>query len=916
MPKFLRNTIILVAVILVIGTGLFVSGANFYTDLLWFQNLGLASVFWTVLFSSWGIRIAVWLLFFLFLYLNLLFTRKSLLDTFTGKEEPAAEDYWAEESEGWRGLLKKGHINILLLVGSLLISFLFSSGGAASWSTVLKFFNNTPFNITDPLFGRDLGFYIFQLPFFELVYDYSILLVVLTAFAVGAIYILTGTNRFQRFYLSTRAKVHLSLLVAIFLAVKGLGYRLNMYQLLYSPRGVVFGASYTDVHARLLSYQVLTVVVLAAAILVLLNMFFKTTRWLVGALGLWLIASIILGGVYPAVIQKFQVEPNEIAKEAPYIEHNIKFTQQAFDLAGVKTRPFSNTGEITYQTLQENQATISNIRLWDWRPLKTTYNQIQALRPYYYFNGIDVDRYEIDGQLREVMISARELRQDLLDERARTWVNLTLKYTHGFGVALSPVNKVTTQGLPDFYIENIPPQTEMGFQLENPRIYYGELTNNEVIVNTESQEFDYPMGSQNAYFSYDGNGGIELNSLFRKLAFATRFGSLKLLLANDITNESRVMLYRNFRQRVKKVAPFLKYDNDPYLVIVDGKLYWIQDAYTISNRYPYSQPYQGWGNYVRNSVKVVIDAYHGDMKFYTFTDDPIAQTYMKIFPDLFTPESKAPEGLRKHWRYPEDLFSLQARVFSTYHMEDPVVFYNKEDLWNIPTEKYSGDVIEMRPYYIILELPGEEDQDFVLIQPFTPARKNNMVAWMAVKNDPGEYGEKVIYTFPKQRLAYGPIQIEARIDQDSSISQQLSLWDQKGSNVIRGNLLVIPINNSIMYVEPLYLQAQQSQLPQLKRVLVAYEDEIVMDVSLEAALNRVFGTEVPEEVIPTAPEEEQVQGEEQQIPLPESLQKLAARAMEVYKEAQQKLQDGDWAGYGEAIGQLEEILNKMEEYTE
>lgn len=908
MPKIFRNLGILIAVILVIGTGLFISGATFLTDLWWFQNLGFGSVFWRILLSSWWIRLIVWFVFFLFLYFNLLFTKKQLLEQFNAS--PTGGDYWPEEEEGWSGLITPGRVNLILLVGSLIISFLFSSGGAASWDTVLKYFHSSSFGLSDPLFGKDIGFYIFKLPFYELAYDYGILLIVLTTLAAGAIYIFTGSNRFRKFFLTTRAKVHLSLLVAIFMGLKAFGYRLDMYQLLYSPRGVVFGASYTDVHARLLALQVLFVVVLAAAILVLLNMFFKTTRWLVGALGIWLVASILLGGVYPYIIQRFEVEPNEIEKEAPYIEHNIKYTQIAYNLDGVEVRPFANLGNLTYQDLQNNQGTISNIRLWDWRPLKQTYNQIQALRPYYYFHGIDVDRYEIDGELREVMISARELRQDLLDDRAKTWVNLTLKYTHGFGVAMSPVNRVTPQGLPDFFIKNIPPETVPGFQLENPRLYYGELTNRDVIVNNKTKEFDYPLGSKNAYFNYDGTGGVKLNSIIRKLAFALRFGSIKILLADDITSQSSVLLHRNIRDRVRKVAPFLKYDEDPYLVLYQGRLFWIQDAYTTSNRFPYSQPYPGWGNYVRNSVKVVIDAYNGSMKFYTFTEDPIARTYMKIFPELFIPETEAPEGLRKHWRYPEDLFRLQTVVYSTYHMEDPVVFYNKEDQWNIPTEKYAGDVITMRPYYIILNLPGEEDLDFVLMQPFTPARKNNMVAWMAVKNDHPEYGKMVLYIFPKQKLAYGPIQIEARIDQDSRISQQLSLWDQKGSSVIRGNLLVIPIEESVIYVEPLYLQAQQSQLPELKRILVAYQDKIAMEETLEAALARIFEEQIPERV------EERLEEQVEEITLPENLQDLAARALEVYRRAQERLQEGDWAGYGEAINELEEILSQMQRISD
>ncbi|MEW6276451.1 MAG: UPF0182 family protein, partial [Bacillota bacterium] len=673
-------------------------------------------------------------------------------------------------------------------------------------------------------------------------------------------------------------------------------------------QGVVYGPGYTDVHANLLAYKIMFILALLVGVVIIVNAFLKRFRLVLYAIGFMVAASIILNGVYPALMQKLIVLPNEMEREKPYIENSIKMTRLAYDLEKVEKKDFPAGRTITAQDIQENQDTIKNIRLWDYRPLQQTYSQLQEMRTYYEFKDIDVDRYVIDGRYRQVMLAARELNIDSLPEQARTWVNRHLKYTHGYGIAVSPVNEVTGEGLPQFFIKDIPPASRTNLKVERPEIYFGELTSNYIIVNTRSQEFDYPVGDENAWCTYQGKNGVPVNSLFRRLLFALTFGDYKLLLSGDITNESQVLYYRNIKDRVLKIAPFLLYDRDPYIVLSGGKLYWIWDAYTVSDMFPYAEPFQGRLNYIRNAVKVVIDAYTGEMAFYAAEpDEPVLKTYQKIFPGLFVPMAEMPADLKSHIRYPEDLFMVQAKKYTVYHMEDYRVFYNKEDKWNLPTELFGPKEEPMQPYYTIVKLPGEEKPEFIQIMPFTPQNKKNMIAWLAGRSDGENYGKLLVYEFPKQELVYGPMQIEARINQDTFISQQISLWDQRGSQVIRGNLLVVPIKDALIYVEPLYLQAEQSKMPELRRVIVAHGDKVVMEPTLDLAIQKIFGKG---EVIP--PTQEPSPGAEQtREAAPKTIAQLAGEANRLYDEAQNKLKQGDWAGYGNALQRLKETLEQL-----
>ncbi|MGE5552420.1 MAG: UPF0182 family protein [Betaproteobacteria bacterium] len=898
-----RSALVLLVLGVLLASGLLNGLARFYTDWLWFRSLGYAPVFWTALGTTWAVRLLVGLTFFLFLLVNLLLTRPVIgraLLRFEGT--PLAELLTAERVTRFFAVLSAAVAVFAALAASLY------------WEVVQKFLHGGAFHLVDPLFGRDLGFYLFKLPFYRYLYRTGMALLVVPLLLVGAIYILSGQLVFSGFSPSFqgRARYHLALLLAGVFALKAWGYWLSQANLLYSTRGVVFGAGYTDVHVNLIGYQVLTAVALACTVIVLLSTIVRSGRWLVAGVFLLVSVSLLLGSAYPGMVQRFVVEPNELAKEGPYIRHNIRYTRLGWGLDKVEEHPFSVRNDLSYAELQEEQETLQNVRLWDWRPLQATYGQLQEMRPYYDFVGVDVDRYPIEGTTRAVTLAARELNPEKIPAQARTWLNLHLKYTHGYGLVMSPVNEVNEEGMPNFWIKNIPPETRVGPRVTRPEIYYGELAGDYVITNARSPEFNYPLGDRNAYSRYEADSGVRLSSPLVRVAFALRFGTINLLLASDITAQSRVHLYRNIRERVQRIAPFLRYDRDPYLVAAKGRLYWLQDAYVTSDLFPYSEPMGEWGNYVRNSVKVVIDAYSGETTYYLWdANEPIAATYARIFPGLFKPKSAMPVELLDHVRYPEDLYRLQAQVYTVYHMSDTNVFYNKEDVWAVPREVVAGDQVDVEPYYVQMRLIGGKRPEYVLMLPMTPARKNNLIAWLAAHCDRDDYGRLVVFKFPKQSLTYGPSQVEARIDQDSEISRQLTLWSQKGSRVIRGNLLVIPIRQSILYVEPIYLQAEQSQMPELKRVVVAFRDRVVMEETLEKALAQVFGAAAP--VTPAGPPPPRP-------PLPEApgvdrgalTDELIHRAAESLREAEQRLASGDWAGFGSAMKRLRQALNGLE----
>ncbi|MCK4714022.1 MAG: UPF0182 family protein, partial [Candidatus Aenigmarchaeota archaeon] len=618
-----------------------------------------------------------------------------------------------------------------------------------------------------------------------------------------------------------------------------------------------------------------------------------------------LIAIAVVGFIIAGVTQAFIVGPDEFNVEKPYIEKNIQFTLDAYGLSDMEEQVFLVDNNLTVSGLQENSGTIDNIRLWDWRPLSKTYEQLQLFRTYYNFNDVDIDRYTLDGNRKQVMVSAREIDTAGLQSSARTWVNEHLVYTHGYGLVMNPVDKVSPEGLPEFYIQDIPPQAVFQeIEVDRPEIYFGENTWNYIITRTTTEELDYPSGDQNIFTTYEGDTGIPLSDFLTRLTYAVKFGSLEVLVSNSITPDSRITFYRDIRTRLAKLAPFLSFDSDPYIVISEGRLYWIADAYTSTDMYPYSEPIMtgnmGVLNYIRNPVKVVVDAYTGDVSFYVIEKEPVIETYMKIFPGMFKEFSDMPDDLQLHIRYPEDLFSIQSALYSVYHMKDPRVFYTKEDVWVIPDEIYRGSRQTMQPYYVIIHLPGEDKEEFVLMIPFAPRGKDNMIGWMAARSDYPNYGSRQVFMFSKQELIFGPMQIEARIDQDTDISQSFTLWGQSGSNVLRGNTLVIPVENSILYIEPVYLEAtERGTLPELKRVIVAYGNKLTMQETLQDCLAVIFGDAPSGPGAPSGP----VPGD--------TPAKIIDQIADLYEKAQQALERNDLGLYQDYVNQIGELVSSL-----
>ncbi|MEM8860065.1 MAG: UPF0182 family protein, partial [Chloroflexota bacterium] len=626
--------------------------------------------------------------------------------------------------------------------------------------------------------------------------------------------------------------------------------------------------------------------------------------------------------IYPSVLQSFVVVPNELSRERPFIDYNIEYTRRAFGLDRVRSQPFGRVDELAQEDLDDNDAALQNVRLWDYRPLLSTYRELQELRPYYQISEVDIDRYEINGETRQVMLAARELDKGGIGTDA--WVNQRLEYTHGYGLVMNPVDRFNQQGRPEFFISDLPPESTIDIEVTQPQIYFGETTNDIVFAASDFEEFSYPDETENIRHTYSGTGGVLLSSTFRKLAYAFHFGETNLLFSQYITPETRVLYNRQIRERVREITPFLMLDSDPYLVLAEGKIYWMLDAYTVSNSYPYSDPFRFENgqsiNYIRNSVKVVIDAYNGEVDYYLVrdTDDPIIKAYSGVFPGLFKPASSMPEALQKHIRYPEDLFIIQTEKFKTYHVTDTQVFFAREDLWEIPQEVFDGTPRQMEPYYILFTLPDEDEPEYLLIQPYTPATKRNMIAWIAARNDPENYGELVAYEFPKQSLVVGPIQIESFIDQEPEISQQLSLWDQRGSSVIRGNLIVIPLNDSFLYVEPIYLQSDNNQLPELKRVIAASGERVVMRETFDEALNALLiDGAVPAAEIEDLPVSDTVDSSSEEPVTPVeaiidgSTAELVEQANAQFEAAQDAQQRGDWSEYGRQIEALERTLQQL-----
>ncbi|MBI2524827.1 MAG: UPF0182 family protein [Candidatus Rokubacteria bacterium] len=878
-----------------------------YTDWLWFHEVGFPQVFTTMLALRGWLVLGLGAAVFAFLFANLWVAARTA---------PPDVLWELEDQLGLPGrAVLEPLVRRLLLPVIAVIALAAGARGSGEWDTLLQYLNATPFGRTDPLFNRDIGFYVFQLPFWRLLYGWAMALCIGTLVLTAAVYVLqrsvvltAGGPR-----LAAGARTHLLGLGALLLVLRGAGFWLDRYDLLYSARGFVFGASYGDVNASLPVLQALAVLAVLCAGACVVQM--RRPGWLFLVAGLVVLAVVWIGGlgVYPALLQRFRVAPNELVAEGPYIQHSIRMTRQAYGIDRVEEKEFRADESLNPAALERNNLTVKNIRLWDHRPLLTTYGQLQEIRTYYKFLDVDNDRYMIGGEYRQVMLSPRELSYKHLPGQGQSWINEHLTYTHGYGLVVGPVNRISPEGLPEFFVKDIPPAASGFLKITRPEMYYGESGNEYVFVRTKSQELDYPSGDQNVYGVYAGRGGIAVDSLLKKLAFAARFGEIKVLLSDDLTSESRGMIYREIGGRVRQAAPFLRFDRDPYLVVTeDGRLVWMIDGYTTSDRYPYAQPVRGVGNYIRNSVKATVDAFHGTLTYYIADpEDPVIRTWAKAFPGLFRPLDQMPKDLQAHVRYPEDLFTIQAQMYATYHMEDPQVFYNKEDLWTIPRRQQDARTAsEMEPYYTVMRLPGEPREEFVLLNAFNPSRRDNMIAVMAARSDAPNYGSLLVYMFPKQKLVYGPRQIDARIDQDPVISQQLSLWNQQGSRVLRGSLLAIPIDHSLVYVQPLYLSAtEQGALPELRRVIVAYGNQIAMEPTLEQSLGRIFGARVRGDEVAARPREATAGP-----PPPDTgLRPLVQRAWEVWQKGQEALRRGDWTAYGQEQKRLEETLRQLRE---
>jgi len=876
---------------------------HFLTDFWWFQNIGHQNILLTILKTKIFLGLAIGLFSFLILYFNGLFVKRLL---------KSDSDVITIRS----GLQLK--LNFAL-VYSLILGLFIGLSSIGQWDVVLKYFNSTLFNITDPIFSKDISFYFFSLPFIQFLVNLGFWLVIFCFVFLMINFLITKGKSLltlnKTIFKDKKVKKYFCFLATVFFILIAINLALiKIPSLIYRSTNSFNGAGYADLHATLPFLKALFIVAIITTLAFLINVFKDSTRLISFSIGFYLFVAVAGVWLAPVLLQRFVVLPNELVKETPYIEYSIAATRQAFALDQVVERELSGETSLTMDDINNNASTIRNVRLWDREPLLDTFGQIQEIRTYYDFVSIDNDRYLLGNDYRQVLLSPRELNSASLPQR--NFINEQLTFTHGYGLTLGPVNEVTPEGLPVLFIKDLPPVSSIeSLDITRPGIYYGELSNEYVIVNTKSKEFDYPSGDENVFANYQGEGGVKLDSFFKKLLFAIKFNSLKIILSNDITEDSRIMYYRDISTRMEKLLPFLKFDEDPYLVITsEGKLKWIADAYTLSNRYPYSQsildanPAQSDGfivqqrlNYIRNSVKVVMDAYNGDMQIYLAdSTDPIIQTFSKIFKNTFLPLNEISDDLKAHLRYPEELFNYQTKIYSIYHMGEVQIFYNKEDQWEIPRLSYSGKTDPMMRR-MIMKLPEEEKEEFILMIPFTPRGKDNLSAWMVARNDGEHYGKLVVYRFPKQKLIFGPEQITNRINQDTEISQQLTLWDQRGSQVIKGNLLVIPIEKSLLYVQPIYLKAEGGRIPELKRVIVAYENKIAMEETLDLVLERIFSGQIKTTSDTLLKELKTITSDKT----------LIQQARQHYDNALKAQQRGDWALYGQEIEKLGEIIKSL-----
>ncbi len=868
----------------------------------WFSALGYERVFATRLIASLLLGIVAGGAAFALLYANLRFAQRGIVPN------PVVMQMNAQTPAVDVTRLVRRLALPAALVLALFIALAVSSG----WMPVLQFLNQTPFGVTDPVFGRDLGYYVFTLPIVGGVLGLLMFLVVVALLASGALYALRGDVVIYRKNLTIEpsARLHLALLLAVLFVLTALRvYFVRLPGTLFSTNGPLFGASYANLHGTIIGLKLAGLAALVGAALVVAGARSKRLgRNALLAVAIYFGVSLLGVVVYPAVVQRLIVAPNELNKETPQLRYHIDATRRAWGLDRVLVRDLSGEAALTKRDIRANRTTIDNVRLWDRDPLLQTFGQLQEIRTYYDFVSVDDDRYMIDGRYRQVMLSPRELNSASLP--TRTFINERLTFTHGMGLTLGPVNEVTEEGLPVLFVKNLPPASTVSVAVRRPEIYFGELTDTWVFANTGQAEFDYPSGDENIFASYKGNGGVRVGGFLRRLVLSAYFRSLKVLLSSDITSQSRAMYIRNIRQRARTALPFLMFDADPYMVIdAGGRLRWILDGYTATTRYPYSEPLQNGVNYMRNSVKVVIDAYDGTVTAYLADPtDPLVRTFAKIFAGIFQPLDSMPADLRAHLRYPEDLFHVQSELYGAYHMAEPDVFYHREDQWQKPVLSMAPERPDPFLRHMVMRLPEERQAEFILMVPFTPRGKDNLASWMVARNDGEHYGELVVYRFPKQSLVFGPTQIVNRINQDTEIARQVALWDQGGSQVIRGNLLVIPIEESLIYVMPLYLRAQGGRIPELKRVVVAYQNRVVMEETLDAGLAQLFGGGAE-----AAREPARVAATPGAAPATNArAADLARRANESYRRALEAQRAGDWARYGEELRRLEDLLRQLQ----
>ncbi len=883
--------------------------SSYIFEWLWLSEMGYSQIFWTLRGTQVILTLLAFLVAALFFVPNFRFLAEQLKHANLSSSPLQGSNINLDTD------FASKRIKQFFTLGGLIMALIFALSFYVRWDESLRFISSVPFGETDPMFGRDIGFFLFELPFLDLLQSSLTSIVFITLVIITLAYVFTGLlmiRSFTEFNAGKKVLNHIKLNAVIWLGLLAWGLFLARYNLVFKADGIVFGAGYTDVMYQLPAIWIMFIMTIGLALLILASRWVNTGKAVPG-LAIVTVLVLILGrGVLPGVVQQFNVEPNELELESPYLERNIEMTRLAYNLHDVREVEYEADDTLTVSDIANNRDAIDNIRLWDSRLLINTYKQLQEIRSYYEFYSVDNDRYMVDGNVTQMMLSAREIARTL-PSQSDTWVNRRLQYTHGYGLVMSPVTETNRQGEPRLSIRNLPPSWDSDdLRVDNAAIYYGEHSTGYYIVNTGVEELHYPEGDANVYTNYSGQGGIQFKNIFRKLLFAWELGDMNILLTDYIHDESRLQRWRSVQERIRKITPFLQLDQDPYLVLNNGRLFWIQDAYTTSSHFPYSQRYQNGFNYIRNSVKIVVDAYEGTVDYFIIDEeDPVLDVYDSIFPGVFKSMDELPEGIESQFRYPQDLFEVQIEKFSRYHMVAPQVFYNQEDLWTRPNEKYGGRQMLMDPYYVLARLPGEETLEFMLISPLTPENRDNMISWMAAKSDPGNYGNLVVYKLPKERLIYGPAQIEARIDQDPEISRQIALWDQRGSRVIRGNLMVIPVENSFLYVEPVFLLAEGVDIPQMQRVIVAIGDAISMQPSLDQALFELFGDEAAAIV------DETQLVRDGSVPV-EALPEGAAidrqtldEIRSIWDDLKSALEDGNWARYGELLNDLEEKINDL-----